>query len=138
VNIITADGVRYLTDTKERYDVIYLDAFLKPSQDTDATGKPLAMKTLQFYQQVRTKLTPKGLVVFNLNPHPEVDADLRTIRHAFAQTYALHTADTNIIVLGSPAAAREEPAALRQRAKELDRRFKTPFSFQDLLRNLAR
>ena len=138
VNIITADGVRYLAETHEHYDVIYMDAFLKPSQDTDATGKPLAMKTQQFYKDLQKKLTAKGLVVFNVNPHQTVEADLRVIRAAFAQTYVFHTADTNIIVLGSPARTREDMTSLRQRARELDRRLKTTFSFQDLLRNLAR
>ena len=48
VKIITTDGVQYLEQTKNRYDVIYMDAFLRPSADTDPTGTPLAMKTKSF------------------------------------------------------------------------------------------
>ncbi len=77
VKIITTNGVRYLEQTKNRYDVIYMDAFLRPSTDTDPTGKPLAMKTKQFYKEVRNRLTAGGLVVFNVNPHEKVEADLR-------------------------------------------------------------
>jgi spermidine synthase len=40
VSIITADGLKFLTETRNRYDVIYLDAFLKPAAGTDATGAP--------------------------------------------------------------------------------------------------
>ena len=36
VNVITADGIQYLEHTDKRYDVIYMDAFLKPSDETDA------------------------------------------------------------------------------------------------------
>ncbi len=138
VNIITADGIRYLQHTEKRYDVIFMDAFLKPSADTDSTGKPLAMKTEQFYKEVQKRLTDRGVVVFNVNPHQTVDADLRTIRAAFSQTYVFHTADTNIIVLASLSATREEFAALRARAKQLDQRFKATFSFQDLLKTMVR
>ncbi len=38
VNILTTDGIRYLEQTAQRYDAIYMDAFLKPSADTDTTG----------------------------------------------------------------------------------------------------
>ena len=45
-----------------------MDAFLKPSENTDLTGALLAMKTEDFYKNLQKKLTRKGLVVFNLNP----------------------------------------------------------------------
>jgi spermidine synthase len=138
IHVITGDGLRYLAETEKHYGVIYMDAFLKPSADTDATGAPLAMKTAQFYKQLQKRLTARGVVVFNVNPHRGMEADLRAIRGAFAQSYVFHTADTNLIVLATTVATREEPAALRARAKELDRRLKATFSFQELLRGLAR
>jgi len=138
VNIMTDDGIKYLENTDNRYDAIYMDAFLKPSQDTDATGKPLAMKTAQFYKEVQKRLTHEGIVVFNVNPHKALDADLRMIHDAFAQTYVFHTADTNIVVLATMTTAREDAAALRIRAKELDHRFKATFSFQDILKTMSR
>ena len=138
VKVITADGIHYLQHTEKRYNVIYIDAFLKPSMETDATGKPLAMKTERFYKEMQKRLTDHGLVVFNVNPHQAVDDDLRSIRAAFKQTYVFRTADTNLIVLASLSAAREETAALRVRAKQLDQRFKATFSFQDLLKTMVR
>jgi len=49
VKIICQDAFKYLAETTEKYDVIYMDAFLKPSQGTDPNGVPLALKTTQFY-----------------------------------------------------------------------------------------
>ncbi len=138
VNVITADGVEYLEHTKQHYDVIYMDAFLKPSPATDSTGKPLAMKTKEFYKEVQKRLNPRGLVVFNVNPHQAVDADLRAIRGAFGQSYVFHTADTNLIVAATMDQTRDEVPALRLRAKALDQRFRATFSFQDVLKGLAR
>ncbi len=96
------------------------------------------MKTRQFYQEVQKRLTPRGVVVFNVNPHRAVDADLRAIRAAFSETYVFHTADTNIIVVATTSATREEFAALRARAKALDQRFKATFSFQEVLKGMVR
>ena len=138
VKIITTDGVQYLEQTKNRYDVIYMDAFLRPSADTDPTGTPLAMKTKKFYKEVRKRLTADGLVVFNVNPHEKVEADLRAIRQLFGQTYVFRTPDKNLIVLASLLTTREELPALRAAAKDLDRRFKATFSFQEILKTLAR
>ena len=79
VSIITADGLKYLETTAARYDAIYMDVFLKPAADTDATGVPLRMKTLQFYQTIQSKLAPGGVVAFNLNVHQRVEADIAAL-----------------------------------------------------------
>ena len=70
VRILVADGFRYLQETDQTYDVIYIDAFLKPSEETDATGKPLSLKTERFYKDMQKHLSQPGVVVFNVNPHP--------------------------------------------------------------------
>jgi len=138
VNIVTADGLRYLEKTDQRYDVIYLDAFLKPAPDTDPTGMPLRLKTLRFYKDIQGKLKPEGLVVFNLNPHEGIDADIKTIRSAFPQVYVFRIGETNVVVVGSLAQQREQAAALKARAQQADHRFKAAFSFAEMLKNLAR
>ena len=87
VNIVTADGLKFIAEAKKQYDVIYLDAFLKPSADTDATGVPLSLRTRQFYEQLQAKLKPGGVAAFNINPHAQMAEDVRAIRSAFPQAY---------------------------------------------------
>lgn len=87
VQLIAADGLVYLNDTPRKYDVIYMDAFLKPSMSTDSTGVPLRMKTIDFYKRMQDKLTEDGAVVFNLNWHRDVQKDIDTIAEAFASTH---------------------------------------------------
>jgi spermidine synthase len=135
---MTADAFAYLDTTEKRYDVIYLDAFLKPAPDTDATGVPLRLKTARFYKSMQGKLQPDGLVVFNLNRHGATDADIVTIQNAFPQVYVFRVLDANAVVVGSLAGARESAAALKARAKEADQRFKANFSFQETLNSLVR
>jgi spermidine synthase len=138
VNIVTADGMEHLKATQLRYDVIYMDAFLKPSRSTDETGVPLRLKTLQFYKDVQKKLTPEGLVVFNINPHSKMDEDVRTIRDAFPQTYVFRLPqEGGYVVVGSMSEQRLSRNALLTRAGELDRRFRTSYSFRNMAGRLA-
>ncbi len=130
LNIVTEDGFEFLGRTQTRYDVIYLDAFLKPSDQTDETGMPLRLKTVRFYQVLQQKLRPGGVVVFNLNQHPDLREDIETVRQAFAQVYAFRVGTGNMVLVGSPAGQRLSRTELRTRAAELDRRFKTGTLFR--------
>ena len=138
VNIITGDGFDYLQNTKVVYDVIYMDAFLKPSIDTDSTGTPVRLRTQQFYQDIQTKLRPGGVVMFNINSHPKIAQDLQGIRESFPQIYVFPLPRSHgLIVAGSTAPKRERIATLRRRATKLDDRFKTSFSFRGMIRPIG-
>jgi spermidine synthase len=139
VNVVTADGLKFIAEAKKPYDVIYMDAFLKPSANTDGTGAPLALRTRQFYQQLQSKLKPNGVVVFNLNPHPQLSDDIRAISEAFKQAYVFPlTRFGGAVVVASTAADRIDPKELVRRGRALERRFKSDLSFEQLARRLQR
>jgi spermidine synthase len=138
VNIVNQDAFEYLKKTESRYDVIWMDAFLKPSPQTDTTGVPLSLKTIQFYKDVQKKLTAGGLVVFNVHSHEKVQDDLKNISDAFPQMYVFRLSNfRGYIVVGSLEQQRSEIARLRGGAVDLDRRFKTSFTFRDMVERLA-
>ena len=132
-HIITKDAFQYFETNKTRYDVIYMDAFLKPSEKTDATGQPLRLKTIEFYKGLRKQLAPEGVVVINLNAHPGTYDDVATIRSVCPQVYAFRAATPNLIFVCTWEKVRVTAAALREKATELDRRFKATFTFQSVL-----
>jgi spermidine synthase len=140
VKVITQDAFEFFKAAGgEKYDVIYIDAFLKPAKDTDETGVPLKLKTIQFYKDLQKKLTPDGMVVFNINPHGMIDQDVTNITEAFPQRYAFHLPNFGgLAVVGSMNKERLAPAAVRDRAAELDRRFKTSYSFKEMAGNLGK
>jgi spermidine synthase len=139
VNIFTEDAFEYLKRTSAQYNVIYMDAFLKPAGDTDDTGVPLRLKTIRFYQDIQKKLTADGLVVFNINPHRMIDEDVKTIRDAFPQVYVFELPNAGgLVVVASTSRKRVTPQNLFAAAGELDRRFKTSFSFRDMVYRLER
>lgn len=137
VKLIIADAFDYLKKTKKKYDTIYMDAFLKPSADTDDTGVPLNLRTQAFYQELQQLLTPTGSVVFNINPHAQMQADIRTIRESFPQTYVFSLPGSEgVVVVGSLQSQRLTPAELVAAGKTLDDRFKAGFSFATLAKHL--
>jgi spermidine synthase len=139
VRIFTQDGFEYFKATEDTYDVIYMDAFLKPSRGTDSTGVPLNLKTVEFYKSVQSKLNADGLVVFNLNPSRTIRNDIATIRKAFPVTYNFRVAQSqNLVVVASISKRRMRNAELVPVARELDDRFEASFSFQRMLRLLTR
>ncbi|MBL8792557.1 MAG: fused MFS/spermidine synthase [Planctomycetia bacterium] len=138
VAIHTADAFDYLKKTEQRYDVIYLDAFLKPSADTDGNGIPLHLKTVQFYKDIQKKLTADGLVVYNVHPHDKVQADLKNISDAFPQCYVFRMPQLNgFVAVGSLAPKRLEVKSLKAAAEELNQRWQTSYSFRDMVDRLA-
>jgi spermidine synthase len=140
VNIVTADGFKFIADAEDRtYDVIYMDAFLKPSAATDETGAPLALRTQQFYKQLQQKLKPGGVVAFNLNPHAELEADIRELAEAFSQLYVFPMSQHNgVVAIGSLDKKRIESIELTRRGRDLNRRFKSSLDFQEMSRRLKR
>jgi len=137
VNIFTADGVDFLNRTESRYDVIYLDAFLKPAADNDATGVPLRLRTREFYKRVQTKLKPDGLVVFNLHTHAQSDEDLSAIRDSFAQVYVFAVPmRSGRVIVASTAAKRLSRTELVEQAKVRDSRPIPGMSYEEMVRGL--
>jgi spermidine synthase len=136
VNIMNVDAFAYLKNTEARYDVIYMDAFLKPSNDTDETGVPTRLKTVKFYKDVQKKLNPEGVVVFNLNPHQALAEDIKAIREAFAQTYVFELTQGGLVVVGSTSSAPMSPAAIATAARKLDIRFPGRYSFRRMAEKL--
>jgi spermidine synthase len=140
VNVITGDAFEYFKKTKEKYDVIYMDAFLKPSVKTDPTGVALRLKTIKFYKELQKCLTPKGMVVFNINPHEKIEDDFKNIRDAFPQSYVFELPrEEGNVAVGSMAPKRIARADLLTAARELERRFKTKsYSYVDMARQLQK
>lgn len=139
VRVVTEDGFKFLRETPERYDVVYMDAFLKPTRDTDSTGVPLRLKTIEFYKGIQSKVAADGLVVFNINPHDAIDEDVKTIREAFPQTYAFHLPNAGgQVVIGSMQKDRVDPRELFARAKGLDDRFRARYSYREMVGRLGR
>lgn len=129
-----ADGFHFIDSCTERYDILFMDAFLKPSEETDATGTPLRLKTMSFYQQINTCLKGDGLVAFNINRSSALQRDLKNIRDSFVQTWVVPVPERgNIIVFASTRKEKITETELRLRAKKMDTENPTSLSYGRIL-----
>jgi len=135
VKLITQDAFVFFDETPSTYSTIYMDAFLKPAADTDNTGVPLNLRTQRFYKSLQKKLKPDGVVVFNINPHPKVRDDLKTIRESFPQTYVFTLPQQHgLVVVGAMDPVRKEKPDMLRTSRDLDRRHRANFRFEDIVR----
>ncbi|HEV3342921.1 MAG TPA: fused MFS/spermidine synthase [Pirellulales bacterium] len=136
--IIVADAVKFLTGSPPRYDVVYMDAFLKPTRQTDSTGVPLRLKTEALQREIlRKALVPDGVAVYNLNAHPKVADDVASIAAVFRQAYVYQLgAASGYVVAATAQAKRDTQEALIERASDIDRRFQASFALESIARQL--
>lgn len=83
VRTFVQDARQYVLQTRERYDIVFLDAF-------DGLDVPEALRTRQFYRDVAALLESDGsVVVANLHKNSDTYAsDRNTLASVFGQTCA--------------------------------------------------
>jgi spermidine synthase len=135
VRVHTADAVQFVESTVDRYDLILMDAFLRPSSDTDTTGVPTRLKTLEFLGRLKQALAPGGVVAFNVNEHERVADDIAAVATAFGNVavYRCPPAENKVLIATEGPAATDDE--VRGRIAALDARFGGVMSFAEVLRN---
>ncbi len=84
IKIHTADAFEFLKRDLQAYDVIYMDAFLRPSVDRELGGKTARLKTVEFLKEIRDQLEPDGVLACNLIRHrPATAGDIAALREVF-------------------------------------------------------
>jgi spermidine synthase len=115
----TADGRKFIEETKERYDLIILDAY-------GADSIPYSLATKEFLEAVRKALAPKGIVVANLWSRASnslFDSMLKTYQDIFQQIYLFDVEESsNKIVIAIPEKGKVTKEELTKKAKELSKK----------------
>ena len=135
VQVHTADAVAFVEAVAEPYDLILMDAFLRPSSDTDSTGVPTRLKTLAFLERLKRALNPGGVVAFNVNEHETMAEDIAAVKTAFgdAAVYRSPPATNKVVIAVNGALAGDDE--IRGRIDTLTARFGGTLPFADVFRN---
>jgi len=121
------DGRRFIAQHRNRYDVIFLDAF-------SADSIPYHLATREFLLEVRRALTPTGLVAGNVwsrHSNRLYDSMVRTYLDVFESLYVIDVQGTgNKILLGLPRTTAVTQQDLQLRASRLarERGFRVDFA----------
>jgi spermidine synthase len=128
MNAHAGDGRQFIENSRQPYDVIFLDAF-------GADSIPAHLTTQEFLRAVRRAVTPGGVVVGNLwgrSANPLYDSMVRTYQEAFDELLILEVRGaSNMILLALP---RKQPLSrdeLTQRARKVSAAKRFPFDLGD-------
>lgn len=89
LNVIVQDGRYYLRTTSYKYDVIGIDAYQQPYI-------PFQLTSTQFFNEVRSRLTPTGVAVINVGRTSRdfrlVEAMAQNMKTVFPNVYIIDSA----------------------------------------------
>jgi spermidine synthase len=123
--VATRDGRLFLSESKERYDIILIDAYRGPFV-------PFHLLTKEFYQIVKDHLADGGVVAQNVEPSTMLfDAAVKTISTVFPQL-DFYRADGNIVTVAyeGPERKLEDLASL---ARDRDKAYGLRYSLLEML-----
>ena len=115
--VVNRDGRLFLANSKERYDIILIDAYRGPFV-------PFHLLTKEFYQIVKDHLADGGVIAQNVEPSTMLfDSAVKTVSSVFPQL-DFYLADGNVVTIAynGPALSNEslkQTADARQNAYHL-------------------
>lgn len=131
LRLYAADGFDFIANCENQYDILFMDAFLKPSEDTDSTGTPMRLKTMEFYKQITRCLTEKGVVAFNINRSFSLKKDIQNIQDAFPQTWSVPVPKRgNVVVFASVAQEEIALPLVHTRAQFMEQKRTSSLSYE--------
>ena len=112
IRIHTEDAFVFL-EQPNRYDAIYMDAFLRPSVDGAVDSRTSRLKTKSFLRTIRERLLPGGVLACNLVARRKsTPADLAALREVFPMVKTIRVKGTgNLVAIagnGATGRTREE------------------------------
>ncbi len=114
-DIKSKDGRVFLMRSKNKYDVIMVDAYRGPFV-------PFHLMTKEFYGLARARLKAGGVLAQNVEPSTMLfDASVATLREVFEQV-EFYVAGGNVVTVAYDGPRRDE-TALHARAQELQRSY---------------
>ncbi len=133
-NIINEDAFLFLKKDTEKYDIIFMDAFLKPSKTTDETGISYKFKENSFYENLKQHLTEEGIVVFNINHYLNFEKDIKSINENFKNLYIINRKGSgNYIIIASTQKNKLSKEDLNSMAGWIDKDRNPNYSFVEMV-----
>jgi spermidine synthase len=124
-HVVNRDGRLFLSESKDKYDIILIDAYRGPFV-------PFHLLTKEFYQIVKDHLAEGGVVAQNVEPSTMLfDSAVKTINAIFPQL-DFYRADGNIVTVAYDGAERK-PEDLAGVAAERDKTYGLRYPLAEML-----
>jgi spermidine synthase len=122
------DGRKFIENSKNKYDIIFLDAF-------SATSIPYLLSTQEFLKAVKDHLAPGGIACSNLwDMAPEYRDMLKTYMSVFPEQNLLKCADSgNAILVANPNKAGLTAQSWADKARAFEKSHPTGLNLPQLI-----
>ena len=123
------DGRKFIENSKDKYDIIFLDAF-------SATSIPYPLSTRQFLEAIKDHLVPGGIVCANLwESLPEYRDMLKTYATVFAELHLLNCpySGGNVILVANPDKAGLTTQSWADKARTFEKLYPTGLDLPRLI-----
>lgn len=136
-NVIIKDGRRFLRESREKYDLIFLDAY-------DDHSIPFHLTTREFFELVKKRLSPDGLVASNVWG-PRSDrfylSEIKTMQQIFPHIYLIDAVSSNnYIIIAESFSQPTTIDLLKDRIPSFQRKYSFDFqlsTFSDTFEDLS-
>lgn len=129
-HVANRDGRLFLQESKDKYDIILIDAYRGPFV-------PFHLLTKQFYEIVKDHLADGGVIAQNIEPSTMLfDSAVKTMNSVFPQI-DFYNAEGNIVTVGYLGDERK-PEDLMKVAQERDKSFNLRYHLADMLADRRR
>jgi spermidine synthase len=126
LHIFSKDGRVFLNQTKDKFDIILVDAYRGPFV-------PFHLTTQEFYRLAKSRLNEGGVVAQNVEPTTMFfDSAYATMKSVFANVDAFE-AGGNIVLVGY-GGDRLSNAELARRAAVVQEKFKLKYDMRELVK----
>lgn len=130
LRVSVKDGREFIKGAREKYDIIFLDAYKDVSV-------PSHLTTLEFMHEVRAALKPGGVAVANLwgsVVNPLYDSCVKTIAEAFPKVYRFKSYTYNFIFVADAKDEELDRGQLLYRSKDLMKNIHLSYDMVDAVR----
>lgn len=131
VTIHTEDAFVFLKQQQASlYDAIYMDAFLRPSVDSETDSKTARLKTVAFLETISNQLVEDGVLACNLIAYRKsTRGDIEALREVFPTVKTIAVAGTaNLAVIAGKKKLELSENQWIAIAKDLEKSIALPFS----------
>ncbi|MFA6567626.1 MAG: fused MFS/spermidine synthase [Victivallales bacterium] len=116
MNISIGDGRGFVNRTKEKYDIVFIDAY-------SATNIPFQLTTVEFYRKVRDTLAPSGMMtanIANLGKPKFISSEIKTVLDVFPDLAVFICANRSNYILFSPVSGKLGSSELKAKALKFE------------------
>ena len=116
MNISIGDGRDFINRAKEKYDIVFIDAY-------SATNIPFQLTTAEFYRKVRESLAPSGIMtanIANLGKPKFISSELKTVMDVFPNLAVFVCANRSNYILFAPVNRKLDNSELRAKALKIE------------------